>query len=477
VTPTTSVVCAGCGVVAAPDDPFPFRCPNAGRDDVDHVMTAVPEDSGVDWPAGPESNPFIRYRTLAYSYSVAARLGLTDDDYVGLVSRLDQAVSDVDGHGFAVTPFEPADALAAAVGLDAGGLWIKDETGNVSGSHKARHLFGLLILLEVAERAEAARGSATNLVIASCGNAALAAGVVAAAGGRPLEVFVPTWADPVVVDALRALGARIQVVARTEGAQGDPTFAAMQGAIRGRGALPFTCQGTENGLAIEGGHTLGYEMASVLSDRDVHLDRLVVQVGGGALASACVQAFRHAKALGALSSLPRIHAVQTQGGYPLVRAYERLAGRILVGLGEDPVLAGTADGAEKIQASFETPEVQETIRYATSHRSEFMWPWEEEPTSIATGILDDVTYDWLAVVRGMLETAGFPIVVSEEVLEEANAMAHAHTRIDVDHTGSSGLAGLFALNRGGQVDAGEHVAVLFTGRRRDRNSDQKKEDE
>ena len=32
------------------------------------------------------------------------------------------------------------------------GVRVKDETGNVSGSHKARHLMGILIYLEVLER-------------------------------------------------------------------------------------------------------------------------------------------------------------------------------------------------------------------------------------------------------------------------------------------------------------------------------------
>ena len=39
-----------------------------------------------------------------------------------------------------------------ALGLSpAGGVWVKDETGNVSGSHKARHLFGTLLEIVVAE--------------------------------------------------------------------------------------------------------------------------------------------------------------------------------------------------------------------------------------------------------------------------------------------------------------------------------------
>ena len=95
-----------------------------------------------------------------------------------------------------------------------------------------------------------------------------------------------------------------------------------------------------------------------------------------------------------------------------------------------------------------------------------MWPWEEEPKSVATGILDDETYDWAAVVGGMLATHGSPVVVSEDTLREANALALEATAIDVDHTGSSGLAGLLELARRGEIGSNERVAVLFTGIRR-----------
>jgi threonine synthase len=91
-----------------------------------------------------------------------------------------------------------------------------------------------------------------------------------------------------------------------------------------------------------------------------------------------------------------------------------------------------------------------------------MWPWESEPTSIATGILDDETYDWCAVVTGMLETGGWPVVVSEEQLRQANELARSATVIDVDPTGSAGLAGLMEASQDE-----EQVAVLFTGKRRE----------
>ena len=93
-----------------------------------------------------------------------------------------------------------------------------------------------------------------------------------------------------------------------------------------------------------------------------------------------------------------------------------------------------------------------------------MWPWESEPVSRATGILDDETYDWLGVVGALERSAGSAVVVSEEHIEQANAMARETTGIDVDHTGSAGLAGLIALRR--QVADDERVVVLFTGVRR-----------
>jgi threonine synthase len=416
------------------------------------------------WPTGSEPNPFIRYRTLSHAYHLAVSRGMTDDQYLELVGDLDRAVARVDGRGFTVTPFAARPALAERAGV--ADLWVKDETGNVSGSHKGRHLMGLLILLEVVERTGlAGRDPGRPLAIASCGNAALAAAVVARAGERPLDVFVPTWAEPAVVTRLEDLGANVRVVPRQEGVPGDPTYHALLAAI-GEGAIPFTCQGPDNGLTVEGGMTLGYELADGARRGDVALDRLFVQTGGGALASAVVQGLREAVSLGALKELPRIQAVQTVGGYPLARAYVRLASRILERLGEPASMAGSAESADRILEKAEAPEVQEELAAAARDRGSFMWPWETEPASVATGILDDETYDWLAVVRGMVETGGFPVLVSEETLETGNVLARDATGIDVDHTGSAGLAGLLEVTGAGEVDRQERVAVLFTGIRR-----------
>ncbi len=473
----STIVCAGCGSVARPDDPYPFRCSNArDGDDTDHVMTRVLDPTRVRFPESDEPDPFLRYRELFHSYHLARAHGLRDEDYVEIVERLDKEVAAVDGHGFTVTPFGRSDPLSDRLGFSAnGGAWVKDETGNVSGSHKARHLMGLLIHLEVVERLgldPSAARTPPPLAIASCGNAALAAAVVARAAGRHLDVFVPTTADPAIVAELERLQARLTICPREDGVSGDPAYARLKRAIRD-GSLPFTCQGSENGLTIEGGETLGYEIVSELARGGRRLDRLLVQVGGGALASSTIQAFREAADLGRLAGLPRVHAVQTRGAFPLKRAYDLLVEGILRRLDRELGVRPASPGGERevagllaAHASASSPVVVEELRHAATTRSGFMWSWEEEPRSIAHGILDDETYDWLAVVSGMIATGGFPLVVSEETLIEANELARSATGIDVDHTGSSGLAGLLDLHRRGEIRPEETVGVLFTGVRR-----------
>jgi threonine dehydratase len=104
-----------------------------------------------------------------------------------------------------------------------------------------------------------------------------------------------------------------------------------------------------------------------------------------------------------------------------------------------------------------------------------MWPWEAdaaeagtgEPStavaaaSIADGILDDETYDWLGVFEALSGTGGSPVVVAEAQVERALALARLTTREGVSATGTAGLAGLLAIRD--QIDDGERVAVIFSG--------------
>ena len=410
------------------------------------------------------------------------------------IRDLDEAVGAVEGHGFEPTPFGPAPELADAVGIGDSELWIKDETGSVSGSHKARHLFGVALShrLEGADDGPAAPPYA----IASCGNAALAAAVVARAVGRQIDVFVPTWANEAVVSRITELGGRVVRCEREPGVPGDPAHHAMLAAI-GAGAVPFSCQGTETPATIDGGRTLAWEMVDALVGHDggrpARLDRLFVQVGGGALATAVVTGLSGAVARGDLARLPRVHAVQPEGNHPLVRAWDTLALKLrtqeraggsrdrnyfldrVVTAQAAPL--GTIDNRLRARIATEMApmsddRLQESVdrlRYDPEH---YMRAWEQEPVSYASGILDDITYDWIDIVEAVLASGGWPLVATDDDFRRAHRLAHRHTGIDVCPTGASGLGGLLALNAASEgagtpgVSGGERVAVLFTGRMR-----------
>ena len=384
-------------------------------------------------PDGTSDNPFVRYRRLQWAHRRFLEAGRTEQEFVATVERLDRRVAEIDGRGFRVTPTLRARELGEQLGVE---LWIKDETGNVTRTHKARHLMGLALHLEAEGVA-----SGRRLAIASCGNAALAAATVARAAHRPLDVFIPPWADEGIVEAVGVLGARIRVCRRLAGEAGDPCFLRFRDATEA-GALPFCAVAAENIWTIDGGRTLAFEMIESLAGV-AELDALFVQVGGGALASSVVQGFAEAAGAGVIGRLPAIYAVQTEGCAPLRQAWERLQA-LGTGVGMDAALVRAAAQPEG-----------------------FMEPWAppegNTPQSIATGILDDVTYDWLPIAWGVSETGGDVVVAPEVAVAEAHRLARRWTGIAVDPTGTAGLAGLLAARRSGLVADGARVGVLFTG--------------
>ncbi len=375
-----------------------------------------------------DTNPFLVYRHRLDSYRAVIDGHLSDQQFVEIVSTLDAAVADVDGHGFAQTPVADGAELAAALDLPVE-LWIKNDTGNVGGSHKSRHLFGVAIHMVIdsalaakADRTEpSADGSPPALAIASCGNAAMAAGVVAAAMKRHLLVFVPEWADETVVARLGDLGADVRRCPRVAGEAGDPAYLRFSEAAA-EGAQPFSVQGIDTPVTFDGGRTLGWEMADQTDD----LDAIFIQVGGGALATAVSRALPDTK----------LFPVQAEGCAPLARAWDQLS-----------------------------PEFNFDAAAADPQR--YMWPWDN-PQSAADGILDDITYDWLPLLSETRRSGGHPVVASESTVVSVHATATSVTGIPATATATAGLAGLvmFAphLDQIARSDGRPpRVGVFFTG--------------
>ena len=477
------VSCVGCGTRVYAYDTTTFSCPN--RDcmpDVNHILQKKHAITTQLWQRSKledSLNPFIRYRHRLLAYHRTLNSNHTDIDYIERVSQLDGALSAIDGTGFKETPLTIETALAESLGMNQNQkLFIKDETHNVAGSHKARHLFGILLNLSKDSLKQ-------PFAIASCGNAALAAAVVSKAAGAKLDVFIPPDAEEVVVEKLKSLGATLHICERREGEMGDPCYLRSLDAVKA-GAIPFTCQGPDNGLTIEGGETLAYEIFDKWHANHDICHHMFVQVGGGALASSSAQALAEVMRHEPLQALPRFHTVQTRGAFPLARAYDRVVKLIDARLrGEEfPELQPYTDDmsveeraaahdasaiskrlimADCIRAAWDSTPVQATIRYAVANKHKFMWPWETAPHSIAHGILDDETYDWYSILCTMLRTGGIPLVADEDHLIKAHALAHEKTEMRPSATGSAGLAGLMLMQEAHVISEFENVCLYFTG--------------
>jgi threonine dehydratase len=402
--------CAVCGESVEIATPFAWRCPNATADDPYHVLHLVdtPGDAAPLEGRVADINPMMHYGPSFAWWAFARANGMT----AGACEALTLEVAG----DFRVTPFRLSERLSAELGTN---VWVKDETGGVAGSHKARHLAGILLHLRAAE----ALGMLTErppLAIASCGNAALAAATLAARVGWPIDVYVPTWMDAAFGRRLDELGARItRCQRRADDPPGDPAMIRFREA-RDAGAIPFTVQGPENGACLDTGRTIGWELAGQAASAGVELSRVFAQTGGGAF-GACLGA--------GLGRGVRLDMVQAEGCAPLADAWGRMAG------------------------------IDQPERYW----AQIMRPWPA-PQSVADGILDDETYDWIADIEAMVESGGEPVVAAESDIVRAHELAVA-AGFDVSPTGSAGLAGLLAVID--QIGRADHVAVVMTGVSRD----------
>ena len=156
-------------------------------------------------------------------------------------------------------------------------------------------------------------------------------------------------------------------------------------------------------------------------------DRCSQRSGDPVSGSSCRSAgepWRRASA-GGLGPSVRLDTVQAEGCAPLADTWERIA------------------------------EIDHPERYW----SQVMRPWPN-PHSLADGILDDETYDWIADVAAMVESGGRPIVAPESDIVRAHELATA-AGFDVSPTGSAGLAGVLAT--GATIRDGERVVVIMSG--------------
>ncbi len=180
-------------------------------------------------------------------------------------SDIDSALRLFDGHGTAFLRKTPVFKLdGRALGLKVGEVWLKLEQLQVGGSFKARGMFHRILANPI---------PASGVIIASGGNAGIAAAAAARALGVACEVFVPKITGAAKRERLHQLGATV-VVGGTAYAQAHEACLQRQ---RLSGALLLHAY--DQPEVVAGAGTLAAEIEAQAGVPD----SVLVSVGGGGL--------------------------------------------------------------------------------------------------------------------------------------------------------------------------------------------------
>jgi threonine synthase len=296
------------------------------------------------------------------------------------------------------TPLVARDAVSAYANV--GQLWMKHEGMNPTGSFKDRGM--------TAAVTDAVRRGATAIACASTGNTSASLGAYAALAGLRALVFVP--------QGKVALGKMAQATAygaKTLAVRGD-FDAALNLARAASRELGVYLANSINPWRIEGQKTIAWELLEQLG-WDVP-EWIALPAGALGNTSAFGKALREAKALGRISRVPRLLAVQAAGAAPFA--------------------SGFAEGfAQRITVSAETK---------------------------ATAIRIGNPASWDRGVRAIRETNGVVVAVSDAEIFDAKAVIDA-SGVGCEPASAASLAGVKALRARGTIGPNDRVVCILTG--------------
>ena len=202
------------------------------------------------------------------------------------------------------TPLLRAERLGASENFS--DLWIKDESGNPTGSFKARGL-----------SAAVSKGKELgfrHIAVPSAGNAGGAAAAYAARAAMECDVFLPEDTPGLFRVECERYGARVTLVPGLIDACGKLVA---QGAAEGKWHDVSTLK---EPYRVEGKKTLGYELAEDFAW--TLPDAVVYPTGGGTGLIGMWKAFAEMEGLGWIGAKrPRMIAVQAAGCAPIPKAF------------------------------------------------------------------------------------------------------------------------------------------------------------
>lgn len=204
------------------------------------------------------------------------------------------------------TPLVPGRRLTDE--LDVGRLWVKDEGQNPTSTFKDRGA--------TASISGALQHGATEVGMATAGNAGQAASAYAAAAGLDCHVWVPRQAGSVQRSLIGVHGATVHEV---DGKLPD-AIVAFEDALEASGL--YSVATFQTPYRHQGKKTMGLELFEQLEWQTP--DHVVYPTGGGVGLLGIWNGYRDLVELGWLDddSMPTLHVTQPRGNAPLVRALQ-----------------------------------------------------------------------------------------------------------------------------------------------------------
>ncbi len=303
------------------------------------------------------------------------------------------------GEGF--TPLLASPGLGRLLGLPR--LAVKDESGNPTGSFKAR---GLSLAVSMARVL-----GATDVCLPSAGNAGSALAAYAARAGLRAHVFLPSDIGRLFLVETAAFGAEVVTV------DGLISDAGRVCAERAAAEGWYDCSTLKEPYRIEGKKTMGYELAE---QRGWTLpDAILYPTGGGTGLVGMWKAFAELEAMGFVGSRrPRMYAVQAEGCAPIVKAF--------------------AEGRE--DAPF----------------------WENASTHAHGLRVPKAIADFL-ILRALRESHGAAVAVSEGEIVQGVKDAAASEGLFMAPEGGACVAAARKLKASGHLGADDSVVLFNTG--------------
>lgn len=248
-----------------------------------------------------------------YDYARAATLLTTESlksrtrsmwKYKELLPIIDDSNTVTLGEGG--TPLLQSAAIGKELGLSH--LYFKDESGNPTGSFKAR---GLSMAVSRAKELKLRR-----LIIPSAGNAGSALAAYCARAGLQCLIIMPADVPQAFLTDCAYHGAQILLV------EGTIKDCGAEAARRARDEGWFSVATLREPYRIEGKKTMGYELAEQFGYRLP--DVIIYPTGGGTGLIGMWKAFDELQKLGWIDSRrPRMVSVQAVGCAPIIRAFEQ----------------------------------------------------------------------------------------------------------------------------------------------------------